>query len=65
MLYDWSAGFEDTDDSSLYFSPEHGNVIFASAIDGWGFGYDVILSILYDITSVSCDLYYSQCEPFC
>ncbi|KAJ1341722.1 hypothetical protein BSLG_003682 [Batrachochytrium salamandrivorans] len=25
------------DDSDLYFSPERGNVIFASAIDGWAF----------------------------
>lgn len=38
LVYDWSAGLEDTDDSSLYFSPEHNNVIFASALDGWGFG---------------------------
>ncbi len=37
MVYDWSDGLEDTDDSSLYFSPEQGNVIFASALDGWGF----------------------------
>lgn len=29
--------FEDEDDSELYFSPEKNNVIFASAIDGWGF----------------------------
>uniref|UniRef100_A0A8C4QLF5 Elongation factor-like 1 n=1 Tax=Eptatretus burgeri TaxID=7764 RepID=A0A8C4QLF5_EPTBU len=36
-LYDWSAGFEETDDSSLYFSPDQGNVVFASALDGWGF----------------------------
>uniref|UniRef100_H2YCG0 Ribosome assembly protein 1 n=1 Tax=Ciona savignyi TaxID=51511 RepID=H2YCG0_CIOSA len=27
----------DTDDSKLYFSPSHGNVVFASAVDGWGF----------------------------
>ncbi|EGD82627.1 hypothetical protein PTSG_11989 [Salpingoeca rosetta] len=27
----------DQDDSGLYFEPERGNVIFASAIDGWGF----------------------------
>lgn len=38
QIYDWSAGLEDTDDSHLYFSPDHGNVVFASAIDGWGFG---------------------------
>ncbi|XP_050823759.1 elongation factor-like GTPase 1 isoform X2 [Gopherus flavomarginatus] len=38
QVYDWSAGLEDTDDSHLYFSPDQGNVVFASAIDGWGFG---------------------------
>ena len=36
-LYDWSDGLEDSDDSTLYFSPDQGNVVFASAIDGWGF----------------------------
>ncbi|XP_068693562.1 elongation factor-like GTPase 1 isoform X1 [Montipora foliosa] len=34
---DWSSGLEETDDSSLYFSPDLGNVVFSSAIDGWGF----------------------------
>jgi ribosome assembly protein 1 len=34
---DSSSGLEDADDSNLYFSPEHGNVVFASAMDGWGF----------------------------
>ncbi|KAJ1546301.1 Cytoplasmic GTPase/eEF2-like protein (ribosomal biogenesis), partial [Cladochytrium tenue] len=28
---------EDRDDSDLYFSPELGNVIFSSAVDGWAF----------------------------
>ncbi|KAJ8271563.1 hypothetical protein COCON_G00104220 [Conger conger] len=37
QIYDWSAGLEETDDSHLYFSPDQGNVVFASAIDGWGF----------------------------
>ncbi|XP_060899710.1 elongation factor-like GTPase 1 isoform X1 [Labrus mixtus] len=37
QLYDWSAGLEEADDSLLYFSPDQGNVVFASAIDGWGF----------------------------
>lgn len=37
VVYDWSAGLEDTDDSTIYFSPELGNVVFASALDGWGF----------------------------
>ncbi|XP_054160603.1 elongation factor-like GTPase 1 [Oppia nitens] len=35
--YDWSSGLDDSDDSNLYFTPESGNVVFASAIDGWGF----------------------------
>ncbi|KAL1139273.1 hypothetical protein AAG570_006259 [Ranatra chinensis] len=35
--YDWSTGLEQADDSTLYFSPDQGNVIFGSAIDGWGF----------------------------
>jgi ribosome assembly protein 1 len=39
VTYDWSAGLEEIDDSALYFSPEHGNVVFASALDGWGFGW--------------------------
>ncbi|XP_051569282.1 elongation factor-like GTPase 1 [Myxocyprinus asiaticus] len=37
QVYDWSAGLEQTDDSDLYFRPDQGNVVFASAIDGWGF----------------------------
>ncbi|KAJ0056722.1 hypothetical protein NL108_012665 [Boleophthalmus pectinirostris] len=37
IVYDWSAGLEEADDSNLYFSPDQGNVVFASAIDGWGF----------------------------
>ncbi|XP_038623198.1 elongation factor-like GTPase 1 [Tachyglossus aculeatus] len=40
QLYDWSAGLENTDDSHLYFSPEQGSVVFASALDGWGFGIE-------------------------
>lgn len=39
QVYDWSAGLEESDDSDLYFSPDRGNVVFASAIDGWGFRY--------------------------
>ena len=38
-VYDWSSGLENTDDSKLYFSPDQGNVVFASAYDGWGFGW--------------------------
>ncbi|XP_073738281.1 elongation factor-like GTPase 1 isoform X3 [Callorhinus ursinus] len=40
QVYDWSTGLEDTDDSHLYFSPDQGNVVFTSAIDGWGFGVE-------------------------
>lgn len=36
-VYDWSAGLDQADDSHLYFSPDQGNVVFASAVDGWGF----------------------------
>ena len=37
-MYDWSVpGLEETDDSSVYFSPEFGNVVFTSAREGWGF----------------------------
>ncbi|KAL5520012.1 hypothetical protein ACEPAG_1672 [Sanghuangporus baumii] len=31
------AEFREKDDEDLYFAPERGNVVFASAIDGWGF----------------------------
>ncbi|KAJ8668941.1 hypothetical protein QAD02_000200 [Eretmocerus hayati] len=36
-LADWQSALEEMDDSNLYFSPEQGNVLFTSAIDGWGF----------------------------
>lgn len=36
-LADWQSALEEIDDSNLYFSPDQGNVLFASAIDGWGF----------------------------
>lgn len=29
--------FKEKDDEDIYFAPARGNVIFASAIDGWGF----------------------------
>ncbi|GLB38509.1 putative elongation factor G C-terminus [Lyophyllum shimeji] len=32
-----AAEFQERDDEDIYFAPERGNVIFASAIDGWGF----------------------------
>lgn len=29
--------YEEKDDQDIYFAPERGNVVFASAIDGWAF----------------------------
>ncbi|KAF9897289.1 Cytoplasmic GTPase/eEF2-like protein (ribosomal biogenesis), partial [Lobosporangium transversale] len=49
-----SSGLEDTfsdwhvetqDDSHIYFHPSQGNVIFASAIDGWAFRVDQFAAI--------------------
>lgn len=34
---DQISALEDCDDSSIYFTPESGNVLFSSAIDGWAF----------------------------
>ncbi|CDO93636.1 unnamed protein product [Kluyveromyces dobzhanskii CBS 2104] len=31
------AEYVERDDSDLYFNPMHNNVVFASAVDGWGF----------------------------
>ncbi len=39
------SGLEDADDSDLYFSPDRGNVIFASAYDGWAFDLDLFAGI--------------------
>ncbi|KPM07073.1 elongation factor Tu GTP-binding domain-containing protein 1-like protein [Sarcoptes scabiei] len=46
IFYDWSTGLEDIDDSGVYFSPENNNVIFASAIDSWGFTISDFANIL-------------------
>ncbi|XP_035768644.1 elongation factor-like GTPase 1 [Neolamprologus brichardi] len=37
VVVDAVEGVCPQDDSHLYFSPDQGNVVFASAIDGWGF----------------------------
>ena len=36
-VFEWATGLEDADDSDIYFSPDVGNVLFASAYDGWAF----------------------------
>ncbi|XP_014472813.1 PREDICTED: elongation factor Tu GTP-binding domain-containing protein 1 [Dinoponera quadriceps] len=47
-LADWQSALEEIDDSNLYFSPEQGNVLFASAYDGWGFGLKEFAKIYAD-----------------
>ncbi|KAJ2949706.1 hypothetical protein O0L34_g15638 [Tuta absoluta] len=47
-FYDWTSALEDADDSQLYFSPEQGNVVFASAIDGWGFTVHTFAKLFSD-----------------
>lgn len=37
--------YEDVDDEDLYFSPEKGDVMFASAQDGWAFRLDQFASM--------------------
>jgi len=44
-VFDWSSGLEESDDSQLYFCPEQGNVIFASAYDGWAFSIETFADI--------------------
>lgn len=53
--YDWSSGIELTDDSQVYFAPESGNVVFASAIDGWGFTIDLFSQFLTKKLSINKD----------
>lgn len=47
-FYDWTSALEDSDDSHLYFSPEQGNVVFASAVDGWGFTVQTFAKLFSD-----------------
>jgi len=45
LYSEWSTAIEAADDSDLYFSPQQGNVVFASAADGWAFRYILIHSL--------------------
>lgn len=35
----WAIDLDERKESSLFFSPAKGNVVFTSAIDGWAFEY--------------------------
>ncbi|KAI0319365.1 P-loop containing nucleoside triphosphate hydrolase protein [Amylostereum chailletii] len=37
ILNNASEDFQEKDDEDIYFAPERGNVVFASALGGWGF----------------------------
>ena len=56
IVYDWASGLDDLDDSSLYFSPDQGNVVFASATDGWGFRIQQFARIYSDKMKIRYDL---------
>ena len=47
---------KDEDDSHLYFSPELGNVVFASAIDGWAFRTSQFAKIYSSKLGIDLDL---------
>lgn len=56
QVYDWSAGLEQVDDSHLYFSPDQGNVVFSSAVDGWGFSIQTFASIYSQKMGIKADV---------
>lgn len=37
QTYDWTYIEDEEEEKNIFFSPDRGNVIFASALDGWGF----------------------------
>ncbi|XP_047505794.1 elongation factor-like GTPase 1 [Pieris napi] len=55
-FYDWTSALEEADDSNLYFSPDQGNVVFASAIDGWGFTTHTFAKLFSDKLGVKEEL---------
>ncbi|XP_044577026.1 elongation factor-like GTPase 1 isoform X2 [Cotesia glomerata] len=52
---EYQSVLEQTDDSNLYFSPERGNVVFASAIDCWGFCIEDFAKIINKTHNYSVD----------
>lgn len=52
LVFEWNAVLEDSDDSHIYFSPDQGNVVFASALEGWGFGSVPLVSYFFGACSL-------------
>jgi hypothetical protein len=48
---------EEAGVEELFFSPERGNVLFASAVDGWGFRCALVFSSILPLSCIS--TYYS------
>ncbi|CAH8486862.1 unnamed protein product [Dicrocoelium dendriticum] len=55
ISYVISDDLSQTDDSKLYFSPDRGNVVFASAADAWGFRPSDFLTLWSEKLNVSVD----------
>ncbi|XP_025419219.1 elongation factor-like GTPase 1 [Sipha flava] len=56
LYNDWSTAIEAADDSDLYFSPQQGNVVFASAADGWAFSIETFANLLSNKLGVNVDV---------
>lgn len=72
--HDYTSALEDSDDSNIYFTPESGNVIFCSAVDGWAFRVHDFAKIYAEKLQVSAevlvnslwgDFYFSAREKKC
>ncbi|XP_050429115.1 elongation factor-like GTPase 1 isoform X2 [Adelges cooleyi] len=53
LYSDWVTAIESADDSDLYFSPHQGNVLFASAADGWAFSIETFANLLSTKLAIS------------
>ncbi|XP_057654983.1 elongation factor-like GTPase 1 isoform X1 [Diorhabda carinulata] len=47
--YEFNSSEIDIEDTGLLFSPDSGNVIFASAVDGWGFTTEQIAKLFVNL----------------
>ncbi|XP_057305551.1 elongation factor-like GTPase 1 isoform X1 [Hydractinia symbiolongicarpus] len=56
QVFDWSSGLDEADDENIYFSPAQGNVVFASAIDGWAFGIDTFAKLYSEKLGISSNI---------